>query len=82
MPGVLESAVIGVEGEGGELVRAYVVPKPGVTLSVEQVREHCKATLTHYKVPKQVKFVTELPKTPIGKILRKELKAQARAEKA
>jgi long-chain acyl-CoA synthetase len=51
-----------------------------VTLSIDQVRMHCKQSLTSYKVPKQVKFVTELPKTNIGKILRKELKAMALAE--
>ena len=83
LEGVLESGVIGVpSGETGETVRAYIVCKPGVTLTIEQVREHCKKSLTSYKVPKQVKFVTELPKSNIGKILRKDLRAMALAESA
>jgi long-chain acyl-CoA synthetase len=81
LQGVLECAVIGVGSpETGEAVRAYVVAKKGVTLSVDDVRKHCKESLTSYKVPKQVRFVAELPKSPIGKILRKDLKAMAAAE--
>jgi long-chain acyl-CoA synthetase len=81
LEGVLECAVIGVDsGDSGEAVRAYVVCKKGVSLTLEQVREHCKSLITSYKVPKQVKFVAELPKTPIGKILRKDLKSMAKAE--
>jgi long-chain acyl-CoA synthetase len=83
MEGVLESAVIGVPaGDTGEAVRAYVVCKEGVTLSIEQVRNHCKETLTSYKIPKQVRFAKDLPKSNIGKILRKDLKALALAEEA
>jgi long-chain acyl-CoA synthetase len=81
LDGVAECAVIGVpNGEAGEAVKAYLVPKPGVTLTVEQVREHCKKSLTNYKVPKFVEFRTELPKTNIGKILRKSLRAEELAK--
>ena len=51
-----------------------------MTLSAEQVITHCRTTLTGYKVPKSVVFRDELPKTPIGKILRKDLKAEVKAE--
>ena len=73
---VLEVAVIGVPDErSGEAVRAYIVA--GDTgLSEETVRTHCRTLLTDYKVPKRVEFRTELPKSPIGKILRKDLRAQ------
>lgn len=80
-PDVVESAVIGVPDEqSGEAVRAYVVLKPGKSMTLEDLREHCKKTLTSYKVPKQLILREELPKTPVGKILRKDLRAEAEAE--
>jgi long-chain acyl-CoA synthetase len=74
LEGVQEVAVIGVPNEQtGEAVKAFVVKKlPG--LSEEDVIEHCKHYLTHYKLPKHVEFRPDLPKTPIGKILRKNLR--------
>jgi long-chain acyl-CoA synthetase len=80
MPGVAEVAVIGVpDGAAGELVRAYVVPSAGATIAADAVREHCRRTLTGYKVPKQVEVRSELPKSPVGKVLRRELRDEARA---
>jgi long-chain acyl-CoA synthetase len=80
-PDVAECSVIGVPDEhSGESVRAYVVLKPSKSMSLEELREHCKKTLTAYKVPKQLKIKTELPKTPVGKILRKDLRAEAAKE--
>jgi long-chain acyl-CoA synthetase len=80
MDEVLEVAVIGVPDEkSGEAVRAYVVPLAD-GLTEEQVRAHCRRLLTDYKVPKAIEFRRELPKTPIGKILRKELRAEHRAK--
>ena len=75
-PGVAEAAVIGVpDGAAGEAVKAFIVLKdPSVT--AEEIRSHCKATLTPYKVPKTVEFRTELPKSNVGKILRKDLRAE------
>lgn len=74
-PGILESAVIGVwDASAGEAVKAFVVRgDPG--LSEADVREHCRAHLTSYKIPKTVEFRDELPKSNVGKILRKDLRA-------
>ncbi|HET8956880.1 MAG TPA: AMP-binding protein [Microcella sp.] len=77
LPGVLEVGVVGIPDEKtGEAVRAYVVAgdKPPTP---EQVIAHCREALAAYKVPKSVRFVDELPKSPIGKILRRELRAEA-----
>lgn len=73
-PGVLESAAIGIPDEkSGEVVKLFVVKKDPA-LSEKDVLAHCRQNLTGYKVPKLVEFRTELPKTPVGKILRKELR--------
>ena len=83
MPNVLEVAVVGVpDSRSGEAVRAYVVQNPEATspLTAEQVIAHCRLHLTDYKIPKSVKLKDELPKTPVGKVLRKDLKAEAKAE--
>jgi long-chain acyl-CoA synthetase len=73
--GVLEVACIGVpDDKSGEAVKVFVVPKPGVQLTVEAIREHCKKELTGYKLPKHIEFRTELPKSNVGKILRRELR--------
>jgi long-chain acyl-CoA synthetase len=75
-PGILETAVIGVPDEAtGEAVKAYVVLKDK-GLSVEDIRAHCKQHLTAYKVPKAVEFRDALPKSNVGKILRKDLRAE------
>ena len=77
MPGILECAAIGVPDEkAGEAVKLVVVRKdPAVTEA--QVRAYCEANLTGYKRPKVVEFRNELPKTPVGKILRRELRDRA-----
>jgi len=74
LAGVLEVACVGVPDEKqGEAVKLVIV-KRNASLTEEQVREHCRANLTGYKQPKVVEFRTELPKTPVGKILRRELR--------
>ncbi|MEX2199575.1 MAG: AMP-binding protein [Burkholderiales bacterium] len=74
MDEVLEVAVIGVpDAHTGEAVRAFIVPQSECT--AEAVRTHCKRYLTDYKVPRSVEFRRELPKTPVGKILRKALRS-------
>ncbi len=73
-PKVLEVGVAGIpDPYRGETVKAWVVVKPGETLSEEEVRSWCKERLAKYKVPSQVEFRDELPKTTVGKILRREL---------
>jgi long-chain acyl-CoA synthetase len=73
-PGVLECAVIGVEdSKSGEAVKAFVVKKDP-NLAAEDVIKYCTTQLTGYKVPKQIEFRTDLPKTNVGKILRRELR--------
>lgn len=75
LPQVQESAVIGVpDDQTGEAVHAYVVLRDQ-GLSAKDVIRHCKTELAAYKVPKKVVFWDELPKTPVGKVLRKEVRA-------
>ena len=79
MPGVLECAVIGIPDErSGEAVKLVVVKKDP-QLTETQVLEYCKQNLTGYKHPRVVEFRTELPKTPVGKVLRRELRASTTA---
>ncbi|MEN9811084.1 MAG: hypothetical protein RLZZ488_2651 [Pseudomonadota bacterium] len=83
MDAVLEAAVVGVpDANSGEALRAYIVKNPEFAgeLTKEMVLNHCKSLLTDYKIPKSIIFRTELPKSPIGKILRKDLKAEVKAE--
>lgn len=80
-PQILEAAVIGVpDTYRGETVRACIVPKPGEHVRVEDLTAFCKERLAAYKVPKQFVFRKDLPKSLIGKVLRRELREQAAAE--
>ncbi len=74
-PKVLEATVAGVPvgKERGERVKAYIVLKPGETATEEEIIEYCRDNLAYYKVPKFVEFRAELPKTMVGKILRRVL---------
>ncbi|HEY0953237.1 MAG TPA: long-chain-fatty-acid--CoA ligase [Roseateles sp.] len=77
MPGVLECAAVGVaDAKAGEAVKVVIVKKDP-NLSEADVRAYCEANLTGYKRPKIVEFRTDLPKTPVGKILRRELRDKA-----
>jgi len=74
LEGVMECACVGVaDDKSGEAVKLVIVKK-NPDLTEAQVREYCKANLTGYKQPKVVEFRTDLPKTPVGKILRRELR--------
>ena len=76
-PKVLEVGVGGIpDPNRGETVKAWVVLKQGETMTVDEVRAYCKEHLAPYKVPTHVEFRTELPKTTVGKILRRELVRQ------
>lgn len=73
-PGILEAAAVGVPDEcSGEVVKLFVVRKDP-SLTAEQVIAHCRTALTGYKIPKHVAFRDELPKTNVGKILRRALR--------
>ncbi len=73
-PKVLEAAAVGVlVSEGNQRVKAFVVLKPGETATEEEIIEFCRKNLAPYKVPKFVEFRDSLPKTQVGKILRREL---------
>jgi len=71
---VLENAVIGIPDEKwGEVGRACVVLKPGSNLDEAAVIDHCDTQLARFKVPKQVRFMDELPHNATGKVLKHEL---------
>lgn len=74
MPGVLEVGVVGVpSAKSGETVKAVIVKKDP-TLTADDVKKYCRTQLTGYKMPREIIFVDALPKTAVGKILRRELK--------
>jgi len=80
-PKVLEVGVGGIpDPNRGETVKAWVVLKPGESLTVEELKAYCKVSLAPYKVPTHIEFRSELPKTTVGKILRRELVRQHKEE--
>ncbi len=74
-PKVLEAVVAGIRHptRGDDTVKAYIVPKPGEQPTAEEIREFCKLHLAPYKVPREIEFRAELPKTLVGKVLRRVL---------
>ncbi|WP_447730233.1 long-chain fatty acid--CoA ligase [Pseudoxanthomonas suwonensis] len=81
MPGVLEVAAVGVPNEhSGEVVKLFVVKKDPA-LTAEDIKAYCRQALTGYKQPRHIEFRDELPKSNVGKILRKELREPAQAKK-
>ncbi|GIK88409.1 MAG: long-chain-fatty-acid--CoA ligase [Burkholderiales bacterium] len=81
-PGVLECAAVGVPDEkSGEAVKLFVVRKDA-SLTADALLKHCRSHLTGYKVPRDVEFRAELPKTNVGKILRRELRDEVRKKAA
>jgi len=80
-PKVLEVGVGGIpDPKSGETVKAWVVVKPGESLTEDEIKSFCKERLAPYKVPRHIEFRTELPKTTVGKILRRELVRQHKEE--
>jgi long-chain acyl-CoA synthetase len=74
MPGIQECAVIGVPHRKlGEIVKAYVV-KSNPLITEAEILQYCKQHLTSYKRPRKIAFIDELPKSNVGKILRRELR--------
>ena len=77
-PGVANCACIGVpDVKTGEAPRLYIVPA-NTSLTEDEILDWCRERLTAYKIPKQVVFRKELPLTPVGKVLRKDLKEEFR----
>jgi len=75
-PRILEACAVGVSDEyRGETVKAFIVVKPGETLTEKEIIEYCRERLALYKVPRQIVFMDSLPKSAVGKILRRELRA-------
>jgi acyl-CoA synthetase (AMP-forming)/AMP-acid ligase II len=75
-PDVREASVVGVPDERwGERLRAYVVTQPRATLSSEALLDHCRASLSGYKVPRELRFIDALPRNAGGKILKRELRS-------
>jgi long-chain acyl-CoA synthetase len=80
-PKILEACAVGVPDQhSGERVKAFVVLKDGQTATAEEIIEYCKQSLTKYKIPKYVEFLDDLPKSAVGKILRKELRSMEQAK--
>lgn len=77
-PNIVEAAVVGVpDPKRGETVKAFVVLKPGVTMTAEEIIAFCRESLAPYKVPTQVEFMEALPRTAVGKADKKALLAQS-----
>ncbi|MBK7989499.1 MAG: AMP-binding protein [Comamonadaceae bacterium] len=75
-PGVAECACVGVpDDKTGEAVKLFVVKAPGAALTADEVIAHCRKEMTAYKVPKTVVFLDALPKSTVGKILRRDLRS-------
>ena len=75
-PAIREVAVFGMPDDvKGEFVKAAIVLQPGATLEPEEIIAFCRTKMAKYKVPKQIQFVNELPKSPTGKVLKRVLRA-------
>lgn len=81
-PKVMEAVVVGIPNpqRGDDTVKAFVVAKPGESPTAEEIREFCKLHLAPYKVPREVEFRGELPKTMVGKVLRRVLVDEEKAK--
>lgn len=81
--GIQEAAVVGVpDAYRGETVKAFIVPKEGHTLDAQEIKEFCRQHLAAYKVPRQIEFRTELPKSLVGKVLRRVLLEEEQAARS
>jgi acyl-CoA synthetase (AMP-forming)/AMP-acid ligase II len=75
LPAVLEAAVVGIpHPKWLEVPKAFVVLKPGATLTEEEILQHCRQKLAKFKVPKAIEFIDQLPRNPSGKVLKRRLR--------
>ena len=75
MPQVEDVAVVGLPGDSGnENVVAAILPKEGQTVTLEQVREWAEKTLSHYALPRQIAILSEMPRSVIGKVMRRQVR--------
>ena len=83
-PKVMEAVVAGIPNpqRGDDTVKAFIVPKPGETPTLEEIQEFCKLHLAQYKIPREIELRSELPKTTVGKVLRRVLVDEAKAKQA
>jgi len=81
-PKVMEAVVAGIPNpaRGDDTVKAYIVPKPGESPTAEEIKAFCKLHLAEYKLPREVEFRSELPKTMVGKVLRRVLVEEEKAK--
>jgi fatty-acyl-CoA synthase len=76
-PAIAEAAVVGLpDARYGEVISAWIVPRPGQTVSADDVREHCRGQIAHYKVPHYIQIVDQLPRTVTGKVRKHVLREQ------
>jgi long-chain acyl-CoA synthetase len=81
-PKIKEACAIGVpDPHSGERIKAFIVLKEGEKASVEEIIAYCTENLAPYKIPKYIEFMDDLPKSPVGKILRKDLKSREAAKR-
>ncbi len=76
-PKIREAVAVGIpHSSKGEIIKAYIVPEDGVTLTKAEVLAYCRERLAQFKVPRQIEFRNALPRTMVGKVLRRELRAE------
>jgi fatty-acyl-CoA synthase len=80
-PAIAEVAVVGLpDAKYGEVVAAWIVPRPGTTLTADQLRDYCRGQIAHFKIPQYIQIVDQLPKTVTGKIRKHVLRDQGIAD--